>query len=428
MVHPARRLSGQLTLPGDKSISHRYAILCGMAAGSSRISNYSPSLDCRSTLQCLETLGVATSGNPATVWIDSPGWPSFQPPRGVLDTGNSGTGMRLLSGLLCGCPFLSTITGDKSLRRRPMARIIEPLSRMGAEIESRAGGLPPLVIRGGALRGIRYRPPVASAQVKSSVLLAGLCARGTTEIEEIAATRDHTERALPIFGVGVERDGLCCSIRGPRELKAVEVEVPGDFSAAAFFLVAALLIPGSKLRLQGVGINPTRTGLLQLLEKAGAPISRENPRMRHGEPVCDLVAVYSRRFTSAFPAEIGADWVPNLIDEIPVLAVLGTALEGGLRIRDAAELRKKESDRIEAVVSNLRSLGVQAEEFKDGLFVPSSRKLQGGRVRTCKDHRIAMAFAVGALAARGPIELDDADCCAVSYPSFFEDLEAVAQR
>ncbi len=425
IIRPTQGFSGSVRLAGDKSISHRYAILGAMAEGTSRIGNYSDSEDCQATLKCLRALGVGVKSEGRRVEISSPGWQEWQAPSCDLDAGNSGTLMRLLAGPLAGSGFASRLVGDESLSGRPMRRIIRPLQRMGAEIDSREGGLPPLGIEGRRLKGLRYRPPVASAQVKSCVLLAGLLAEGVTEVIEEASTRDHTERALPHFGVEFSsREGVH-RVEGPCRLSPVEMTIPGDFSGGVFFVVAALSVPGGRVELPGVGINASRSGLLRLLETSGAGVEQANPREFNGEPVCDLNVRYQAQVLRGFPQEIRGEWIPNVIDEIPALAVLGTQLEKGLAVRNAGELRKKETDRIQAVVENLRNLGVPAEEFEDGFRVPPGARLGGGRVRTYGDHRIAMAFAVAGLLSEGPVEIDDPDCAAVSFPDFYDNLNAM---
>lgn len=425
-IEPVHRLQGTVRVPGDKSISHRYALLGGMARGRTRIENFSRSADCTSTLNCLSELGVEIHRQGDTVELNSPGWRELQPPRRPLDAGNSGTTIRLLSGLLAGREMVSTIAGDASLNQRPMRRIVEPLTRMGAVIEARDGEYPPLRIQGARLQVIRYPLPVSSAQVKSCVLLAGLTARGRTVVVEPVATRDHTERALPQFGVPVEVSGAEVSVQGPTELSPADLQVPGDLSSATFFVVAALLVPGSELTLPEVGVNPTRAALLDFLDSAGIPLEKLRPRLLGGEPVCDLRIRSRRPPLERFPSAISGPVVANLIDEIPALAVLGTRLPGGLTVRDAGELRKKESDRIHALVANLTALGVRAEEFPDGLRVEYTPRIQGGRVKTWGDHRIAMAFAVAGLVSEDGVELDDPGCAAVSFPDFYRALAQVA--
>ena len=425
-IEPVSSLRGEIHLPGDKSISHRYAILGAMAQGTTRISHFSGSEDCQSTLRCLRKLGlgIRQSAN-NEVEIQSEGWKRFQKPKELLDAGNSGTTIRLLSALLSASPFISTIQGDDSLNGRPMARIIRPLTQMGARIEAIQDGFPPLHISGSQLRGIHYRLPMASAQVKSCVLLAGLMAQGETTVVEEVPSRDHTERALPFFDVVLTEADQQLKVTGPVSLMAAQMEIPGDFSAAVFFIVAALLVPGSEICLRKVGVNPSRTGLLTLLEDAGAQVERTNPREFNAEPVCDLKVCFSREPLRRFPTEISGKWLPHMIDEIPALAVLATRLEQGLRVRGGEELRKKESDRIKSVVVNLRKLGVQVEEYPDGFSVPPGQQIQGGRVQTFGDHRIAMAFAVAGLIAKQPVELDNPSCVSVSFPKFFESLQSL---
>jgi 3-phosphoshikimate 1-carboxyvinyltransferase len=425
-IEPVSSFRGEIVLPGDKSISHRYAILGAMAKGTTRISHFSRSQDCQSTLRCLKKLGIGIRQSENELEIQSEGWKRFQKPEELLDAGNSGTTIRLLSALLSASPFVSTIQGDDSLNRRPMERIIRPLTQMGAKIEAVQDDFPPLRISGSQLRGIHYRLPVASAQVKSCVLLAGLMAQGETTAVEEAASRDHTERALPFFEAVFRGENHESTVTGPASLKAVQMEIPGDFSAAVFFIVAGLLVPDAKICLRRVGVNPSRTGLLTLLENAGARVERTNLREFNAEPVCDLKICFSHEPLKRFPAEISGKWLPNMIDEIPVLAILATRLEQGLRVRGGEELRKKESDRIKSIVVNLKNLGVQVEEYPDGFSVPPGQQIQGGRVQTFGDHRIAMAFAVAGLIARRPVELDHPSCVSVSFPEFFEKLRSLS--
>ena len=421
-------LKGEVQVPGDKSISHRYALFGGMARGTTRIRNFSSSEDCQASLSCIGALGVEVVRNGPRVEITSRGWRHFAAPAGILDVQNSGTTIRLLSALLAAGRFSSQVQGDSSLNQRPMKRIMDPLSRMGARIEAREGRFPPLLIQGGRLTGIRYRLPIASAQVKSCVLLAGLMAEGETEVEETGPSRDHTERALPFFGAPVTRNGALLRVRGGARLRGVEFRIPGDFSSALFFLVASLLVPGSRIALKGVGVNPTRAGFLSLLDQAGIRVERSNATESNGEPVCDLQICADPQVRRQFPNEISGDWVARLIDEIPALAILGTRLERGFQIRDAQELRHKESDRIHSVVVNLRELGVDVREFPDGFVIPPGSRIRGGKVRTFGDHRIAMAFALAGLVAETPVELDRPECVAVSYPDFFQHLEEVCRR
>ncbi len=421
-------LKGEVQVPGDKSISHRYALLGGMARGPTRIRNFSSSEDCQATLSCIEALGVGVVRDAFQVEISSPGWRRFTAPARALEVQNSGTTIRLLSALLAAGRFSSQVQGDSSLNQRPMKRIMDPLSRMGARIEAREGRFPPLLIQGGRLTGIRYRLPIASAQVKSCVLLAGLMAEGETEVEETGPSRDHTERALPFFGAALMQNGARLRVRGGARLRGVDFRIPGDFSSALFFLVASLLVPGSRIALKGVGVNPTRAGFLPLLEQAGIRVERSNATENNGEPACDLQIRPDSQVRKQFPNEISGDWVARLIDEIPALAILGTSLERGFTVRDAQELRHKESDRIRSVVVNLRRLGVEVRELPDGFVIPPGSRIRGGEVRTFGDHRIAMAFALAGLVAESPVELDRPECVAVSYPDFFRHLEGVCRR
>ncbi|MGH9340496.1 MAG: 3-phosphoshikimate 1-carboxyvinyltransferase [Acidobacteriota bacterium] len=424
---PVRWLQGEVRVPGDKSISHRYAILGAMASGTTRVWNYSTSQDCRSTLECIRQLGAVVRHRDNVVEIECQGWKHLHKPETALDVGNSGTTIRLLSALLAGHPFSSTIQGDESINRRPMRRIIVPLSQMGAEIEARDQQYPPLTIKGTQLHPISYRLPIASAQVKSCVLLAGLTANGRTTVIEEIPSRDHTERALPFFGARFQRNGPALSVHGGIPLQATEVETPGDFSSAVYFILAGLLVPEGGLQVRNVGMNPSRTGLLKLLEESGASIERTNQRESHAEPVADLNVRFSPEIFERFPREISGEWIPNLIDEIPALAILGTRLARGITVKDAQELRKKESDRIHSIVSNLTSLGIQIEEFEDGFHIPPAQQIRGGRVKTYGDHRIAMSFALASLIAQGPVEMDDPQCCSVSFPDFFERLQSVSR-
>ncbi|HZH31426.1 MAG TPA: 3-phosphoshikimate 1-carboxyvinyltransferase [Pyrinomonadaceae bacterium] len=441
-IQPARRLSGRVRVPGDKSISHRAAIIAALAGagGRSRLANYSTSADCASTLDCLGALGVRIERAGDRVSIEGAGTRLAHAPRAALDCGNSGTSMRLLAGLLAGQPFTSTLTGDDSLRTRPMRRIIEPLELMGARVSS-AEGSAPLTVEGRApLAPIRYVLPVASAQVKSCVLLAGLNASGRTEVVEArGATRDHTERLLALFGADVRTelkdDGgrrvPCVSLETPASLHARDCNIAGDISSAAFFLVAAALLPDSDLTLAEVGLNETRTAILDTLRGLGADTSVNDKRVESGEEVGELrVRGHDGALAPATDGAnvLGGELIAGLIDELPILCVLGTQVEGGLEIRDAAELRVKETDRIGAMVKNLRALGAEVEEYPDGLRVGGRTRLRGARLESFGDHRIAMACAVAALICEGESELAGAEAVAVSFPEFFQMLESVTER
>ncbi len=425
-ISPASRIQGRLSVPGDKSISHRYALLGGLAEGRSELGHFAPGADCRSTLGCLRSLGVEVSESPAAVTIVGRGVGGLRQPTGPLDAGNSGTTMRLLAGIVAGHRFRTCLIGDASLSRRPMRRVIQPLERMGARIESEDGHAP-LTIHGTRLQAVAYRPDVPSAQVKSAILLAGLHAEGTTCVTEPAATRDHTERALRAFGGQVANDGLAVSISGGQRLAGQTLSVPGDFSSAAFWLVAAAMLPGSRIVIEDVGLNPTRVGLLDVLRRFGARVHVETTATEGGEPRGSVSVEHDRTDSVA----ITADEVPSLIDELPALAVLA-ACGGEVSVGGASELRVKESDRIAALVAGFRGLGLLAEERPDGFVVRGGSgpgrgaRPTGGIADARGDHRMAMAFAIAALAARRPSSIDGADAVVISYPGFFETLARLA--
>jgi 3-phosphoshikimate 1-carboxyvinyltransferase len=426
-LNAATALSGIVQLPGDKSISHRYAMLAAIAEGTTVIRHFAASQDCHSTLGCLSTLGVEIQETSDAVMIKGRGLHGLRAPERMLDAENSGTTIRLLSGILAGHGFECAITGDSSLSSRPMGRIIQPLRLMGTAIESRDKDLPPLKIRGGSLKGIRYSLPVASAQVKSCVLLAGLYGAGTTAVEEKIPTRDHTEIALREFGGTIRIIGDWIEVDPEPRLQARPLVVPGDLSGAAFFLVAASLVRDSDLCLPGVSLNERRRELLAYLVRAGMDLCVENESRDAGEARGDLRVRFSSDFLKGrLPAIQGAE-VAALIDEIPVLAVLGSQIAGGLEISDAQELRIKESDRIAAVAANLRSMGAEVTEKPDGLIIPGGQKLKGADIATRKDHRIAMAFAVAGLTAQGETRIHDAECANVSFPDFWSTLETITQ-
>ena len=431
-ILPAKRLAGAVEPPGDKSISHRYAMLAALAEGTSELRHFAAAADCRSTLHCLSTLGAEVKIDRDVVRITGCGPRRLKSSWRALDAGNSGTTMRLLAGILAGQDFTSTLTGDASLRKRPMNRVVTPLREMGAEIRARDDNFAPLEIRGGRLHAIDYQMPVASAQVKSAVLLAGLFAEGSTTVTEPARTRDHTELALEEFGVAVEKQGNTISVHplrdgdGGGQLQGRSLDVPGDLSSAVFFIAAALLFPESSLVIHNVGLNPTRTAILDVFASMGAAIQMMSLRSAHGEIVGDL-AVKGAALKGGI---IEGPQIPLVIDELPMLAALGPFTEEGIEIHDAAELRVKESDRIAALVSNLRRMGASVEERPDGLRVEGRKagRLHGAEIEPHGDHRIAMAFAVAGLGAPGATVLRHADCAAVSYPQFYEDLERVAER
>jgi len=425
VIRPASGVRGVVRIPGDKSISHRYAMLAAIAKGASRFHNFSAARDCQSTLDCVARLGsewkrLQDGGATEVCGVG----PRLSPPAKVLDCGNSGSTMRMLSGILAGQPFSSELCGDESLSRRPMARIMKPLSEMGAKISSSDGGRPPLTIHGGDLKAIHYKPEVASAQVKSCVLFAGLFAEGETVVEEPIRTRDHGEIALRAFGAEVERKGNALRIVGGQRLRAIEAHVPGDLSSAAFFLCAAALFPGSQITLPGILMNPTRARLLDILMQMGLNVTVAHLEEHHGE----LIGTVEARGAAWKGAIItGAD-TAALIDEIPVLAAVAPYTDGGLEVRDAKELRVKESDRIAAVAANLRKMGADVEERQDGMRIAGGQHLHCADLDSFGDHRIAMAFAVSALRAEGETIIHGADAAGVSYPAFFEELETVAGR
>lgn len=419
-VQPARKVHGRLRLPGDKSISHRYALLAALARGTSRFAHFAPGADCAATLTCLAALGVGVERpDAATVVVPGKGPRGLAPLAGVLDCRNSGSTLRMLSGVLAAHPFESTLTGDASLCRRPMRRVITPLTRMGASIQS-SDGRPPLTVRGADLHGIDYAPEVPSAQVKSAVLLAGLQAEGETTVREPARTRDHTERALSAFGARLSTDHGGITLRGGQRLAAQQAEVPGDVSSATFWAVAAAALPGSDVVIEEVGLNPTRTALLEVLRRAGARVETEVTATCLGEPRGTL------RVRSGHLARLTIDpaEVPGLIDELPALAVLGL-LGAGMQVTGAAELRTKESDRITALVDGLRALGADADELPDGFVVFPAARLSGGCPDAAGDHRLAMAFAVAALRGEEPSTIVGSDSVDVSYPGFFAVLRSL---
>lgn len=413
-------MTGVVELPGDKSISHRYAILAALAEGRSEIFNYATAADCRSTLECLRKLDVEIEVTRERVRISGKGLDGLKPPKRALDAENSGSTMRMLSGVLAGQKFTSTITGDGSLRKRPMRRVAEPLRQMGAEIRGRDDQAP-LEIRGGNLHAIDYALPVPSAQVKSAILLAGLYADGVTAVRESVRTRDHTELALREFGATVETAKDSIRIQPRPKLAARQLTVPGDLSGGVFLACAALILPDSSLMLHNVGLNPTRAKVLDFLISIGAQINLASVQLRDGELVGDL----SVRYSQLSGGSIAGAQVAEMIDELPMLAALGAYTEKGIEIHDAAELRVKESDRIATLATGLRQMGADVEEFTDGLRVAgrSAGKLRGAKVDPQGDHRIAMALSVVALGAEGDTVVRDAECVGVSFPEFFATLE-----
>ena len=418
-VSPARAVRGIVRVPGDKSISHRAALFNALGDGQASITNFSPGADCASTLNCLRDLGVDIERNGDRVSVRGSCLRGLREPSDVLDCGNSGTSMRLLSGALAGSGVFAVLSGDGSLRRRPMARVVEPLRQAGARIDGREGGrLPPLVIFPVArLRGIEHRPRVASAQVKSAPLLAALFADADTTVVEPALTRDHTERLLRAMGAELEISELAITLRPVERLRCVDVEVPGDFSSAAFWLTLGVLHPAAEIRIQSVGLNPTRTGFLTILQRMGANVELRSERDVAGEPVADLVAWSSKLRATT----VGADLVPLAIDEIPLVALLGLFADGETIVSGAGELRAKESDRLAVVAEGLSALGGQVEATADGWRITPSH-LEGGRVDSANDHRMAMLFALAGVLGKGA-EIAGAESVSISYPSFWADLE-----
>ncbi|HTA44921.1 MAG TPA: 3-phosphoshikimate 1-carboxyvinyltransferase [Bryobacteraceae bacterium] len=456
-IRPARRLSGAIALPGDKSISHRYAMLASLAEGDSKISNYSTGADCHSTLACVRALGIEVEEEGTTVTIHGRGMRGWKQPEQDLDAGNSGSTIRMMSGLLAAQPFTSRIKGDESLSRRPMDRIMKPLAQMGAKIEARDNRFPPLVIHGGPLHPIDYTLPVPSAQVKTCVLFAGLFAEGETRVREAVRSRDHTEIALREFGASIkslpsrdhshpsrdeslpsrdesltsrdesltsrDREGAVnvISLEGPAKLTGRELTVPSDLSSAAFFLVAGLLVPESHLVIQNVGLNPTRSALLDFLLSIGAPVAVPRIESVNGELIGDIEV----RHASVRGGVIEKDLTAALIDELPVLAVLGAASEKGLVIRDAQELRIKETDRIATVAANFERMGIRVEVTPAGMHIPGKQKFHAAAFDSFGDHRIAMAFAIAALHADGESTIDNAEAASVSFPEFWNILSSL---
>jgi 3-phosphoshikimate 1-carboxyvinyltransferase len=430
-IQPAKQLTGGVEPPGDKSISHRYAMIASLAEGASELRHFAAAADCHSTLGCMKALGAEIKISKDTVRVTGHGLRGLKGSRRALDAGNSGTTMRLLSGILAGQEFVSELTGDASLRKRPMKRVVGPLRQMGADIRAREDNFAPLEIRGGRLHAIDFKMPMASAQVKSAVLLAGLFAEGETVVTEPARTRDHTELALEEFGARIEKIGKTIRTQGlasgnGAKLQGRSLDVPGDLSSGVFFIAGASLFPDSNLLIHNIGLNPTRTAILDVFVSMGASLQMISVRSAHGEIVGDLAV----KGASLKGGVIEGEQIPLVIDELPMLAALGPYTEQGIEIRDAAELRVKESDRIAALAENLRRMGARVEERPDGLRVEgrAAGKLRGAEIEPYGDHRIAMAFAIAALGAEGPTVIRDSDCAGVSYPQFFDDLERVAER
>jgi 3-phosphoshikimate 1-carboxyvinyltransferase len=421
-INPAKKLRGEIRIPGDKSISHRAIMLGAVAEGETIVNNFLPSADCLATVKCFQEMGIEIAINGSRLQMQGKGLRGLSKPDGVLDVGNSGTTIRLISGILAGQSFETTITGDASIQKRPMRRIAEPLRRMGVRVEGRGKGeeiYPPLVISGGKLRPIEYKLPMASAQVKSCILLAGLYADGETCVIEPAASRDHTERMLSYLGIKFAKLAGRVSVCGPASFEGREIDVPGDISSAAFLIVAGLLVPNSDLLLRNVGVNPTRTGILEVLHRMGAEVEVKDEEIVSGEPRANILIRNAEcGMRNLKGMEIGGELIPKVIDEIPIIAVLATQTEGKTIIKDAKELRVKESDRIKTISTELKKMGAKIEEKEDGMVIHGPTKLKGAKVQSYGDHRVAMSLAVAGLIAEGETVIEDTDCIETSFPGF----------
>lgn len=424
LINPVKKLRGEITVPADKSISHRSIMFASLAEGETHVKNCLLSADCQSTISCFRQMGIEIEVDPSSgsVLVKGKGLHGLSAPSSLLDTGNSGTTTRLISGILSGQNFESTLSGDASLNTRPMKRIITPLRMMGADISSlQDNDCAPLLIRPSSLKGITYHSPIASAQVKSCLLLAGLYAEGITTVEEPALSRDHSERMLSAFGAEIKREGNQVSIAPEPTLYAQDIEVPGDISSAAYFIAAALISKDAELLIKNVGINPSRAGLLSVCQQMGADITKENERLVSGEPVCDLLV----RSSELKGCVIEGDIIPALIDEIPMIAVMAAFAKGETIIKDAADLKAKESDRIATTVSNLQAMGADIEPREDGMIINGGKALHGAELDSYLDHRIAMAMTVAAMNVEGSSQMKDADCVKISYPGFYQDMKAL---
>ena len=418
-ITKAKSLKGEITVPGDKSISHRGVMFGAISEGITELTGFLDGADCRSTISCFRAMGIDISQEKDHVIIHGKGLHGLNAPANMLDVGNSGTTTRLISGILAGQPFVSSLNGDASIQKRPMGRIITPLSEMGAYIRSlKDNGCAPLEMGGKPLKAIHYNSPVASAQVKSCVLLAGLYADGVTSVSEPVISRNHTELMLSGFGANIKTNGLTASIEGSSKLIGQKINVPGDISSAAYFIVAGLICPNADLLIKNVNTNPTRAGIIKVAQSMGGNIELINERIISGEPVADI-HVTTSQLTGC---EISGDIIPTLIDEIPVIAVMAACAKGITIVKDAAELKVKESDRIATVTENLKAMGCDITATDDGMIINGGKELQGTTIKTYKDHRIAMAFAVAGLIANGKTDFDDEKCCVISYPNFFETL------
>lgn len=424
-IQPVKRLKGELTVPGDKSISHRSVMFGAIAAGQTEIEGFLPGADCLSTIACFRRLGVEIKQtSPTNLTVFGKGWDGLQEPSDILDVGNSGTTIRLMMGILASTSFHTVLLGDASIGRRPMKRVVAPLKEMGAKIDGRADGqFTPLAVRGTHLTGIEYHSPVASAQVKSAILLAGLRAEGTTTVFEPHRSRDHTEKMLQAFGVKVEQKDTSVSIEGGQALRGQSIRVPGDISSAAFIMAAAAIVPGSEVTIRDVGVNPTRTGIIDAMLQMGANIQLSNERIWGGEPIADITVKHTPLRGTTISGEI----IPRMIDEIPVFAVLATQAEGKTIIKDAEELRVKETDRVATVVSELTKLGGVVEGTPDGLVVVGASELTGCECDSFGDHRIGMAMAIAGLVASGETKITGAEAIDVSFPGFAASLQSIIE-
>lgn len=421
-IRQAQRITGEISVPGDKSISHRAVMLGALAEGTTRISGFLQGADCLSTISCFRRMGIEIERDGDEVTVYGKGWFGLTEPEQGLDVGNSGTTIRLMSGILATQPFHCVVEGDESIARRPMRRVVAPLREMGAKIDGRKNGeYTPLSIRGGGLKGIAYHSPVASAQVKSAILLAGLQAEGTTSVTEPHLSRDHTERMLQAFGVKVQRDGLTVSVQGGQMLRGRTIQVPGDISSAAFLIAAVMMVPDSSLIIRNVGINPTRTGIIDAVRAMGGSIELTNERLVNEEPVADILVKHSVLTGATIEGEL----IPRLIDEIPVIAVMATQAQGRTVIRDAQELRVKETDRIATVVSELTKFGAKVTPTEDGMIIEGPTKLTGAAINSQGDHRIGMSMAIAGLCAIGETTISNAEAINVSFPGFAELLEQI---
>ena len=420
----AKKLNGAIAIPGDKSISHRAIMFGAISQGTTEVTNFLQGADCLSTISCFKKMGIEIENNESQVIVHGKGLHGLKKPSSPLDVGNSGTTTRLLSGILAGQPFSSTLDGDASIRQRPMKRIISPLTLMGADISSKKGNnCAPLIFHPSSLKGIRYDSPVASAQVKSCILLAGLYAEGGTSIKEPAPSRNHTELMLRAFGAKVISGDATAGVLPNPKLQGQHIQVPGDISSAAYFIAAGLLLPNSEILIKNVGVNPTRDGILKAAYAMGAKIKKENERTVSGEPVCDLFVSSSQLKGT----EIAGDMIPTLIDEIPILAVMAAFAKGTTVIRDAEELKVKESNRIDTVTVNLKRMGANVTATKDGMIIEGGTHLHCAGFDSYLDHRIAMSFAVAALALDGPSTMKNGECVNISYPTFYQDLYDLAE-